>query len=124
MGSGPKFCSDGTTSPPIDSPCCSTIQLTSSGAIANSAQNHVLGTYQLVGEGPAGHYNYQQTMGDRRKLYYMDWLSMWYIGNNFGENLAFALYRSTEQCPENLGSNWEYYDFENTDDWAPDPTAT
>lgn len=40
-----------------------------------------------------------------------------------GTNEGYALASGTAQCPENLGNSWEWYDFEDTGDWAPDTTA-
>ena len=37
---------------------------------------------------------------------------MWYIGDKFGENLAYAWNRGTAQCPEELNNVWEWYNWE------------
>ena len=51
-------------------------------------------------------------------------LQIWYLGDNYGVNLGYAMYRETDICPEDFGQYWYYYDFENTGDWALDETVT
>ena len=63
--SGPKECG---VDP--DSPCCQNLIFDSTGNLANSEQNHVLGNYGRLSDGPSGTWNYEQNNGYKRKLWY------------------------------------------------------
>ena len=45
------------------------LDISSTGSLADSGQNHVLGYYSKFSDGP-DYWNYQQTAGYRRKLWY------------------------------------------------------
>ena len=78
--SGPRECENQPTVKPPDGPCCATIRLDSTGSLADSGQNHVMGDYVFVSEGTMGRWNYEQAknnqFGEKRKLYFMPTLGV------------------------------------------------
>ena len=121
--SGPKECPTPTQPTPPDGPCCSRINFSSTGDWG-SIQHHVLGDYVYAGEGPEGHWNYEQAQnnqfGEKDKLYFFPYLQAWYIGNKFDVNMGFAYNQQTTQCPEDLDHGWQWTDGEQ---WIDDPQA-
>ena len=122
--SGPKECPTPTQPTPPDGPCCSRIKFSSTGDWG-SIQHHVLGEYIYAGEGPEGHWNYEQVetneVGIKDKLYFFPYLQAWYIGNQFDVNMGYA-YNGCQivQCPEDLDQCWQWTDGE---EWIDDPEA-
>ena len=57
------------------------LDISSTGPLADSGQNHVLGHYSKFSDGP-DYWNYQQTAGYRRTLWYNLSIKAWFIGNN------------------------------------------
>ena len=41
----------------------------------------------------------------------------WFIGDDLGTNVGYALAFGTNQCPEDLPRTWQYWGF-NTDQWV------
>ena len=80
--------------------------------------------YVYAGEGPEGHWNYEQAQnnqfGEKDKLYFFPYLQAWYIGNKFDVNMGFAYNQQTTQCPEDLDHGWQWTDGEQ---WIDDPQA-
>ena len=69
--SGTCHCDDpDPPTPPTPGSCCQSLLFSSTGALADSEQNHVLGYYRYLSDGPGDTYNYQQTDGYKRKLWY------------------------------------------------------
>jgi hypothetical protein len=50
--------------------CCDLLYFGSTGSLAGSGQNHVIGNYEKLNEGPEGHWNYKQ-QGGKLFLYYL-----------------------------------------------------
>ena len=122
--SGPKECPTPTQPTPPDGPCCSRIKFSSTGDWG-SIQHHVLGEYIYAGEGPEGHWNYEQVetneVGIKDKLYFFPYLQAWYIGNQFDVNMGYAFNQcQIVQCPEDLDQCWQWTDGES---WIDDPEA-
>lgn len=61
--SGPRECIP-------SSPCCANLEFVSDGSLAAGGQNHVLGNYGRLSDGPGDKWNYQQNSGSKRKLWY------------------------------------------------------
>ena len=127
--SGPKECPvepTTTVGPPPDGPCCARLNFASSGNLADGGQNHVLGDYVYAGEGPEGHWNYEQAQnnqfGTKGKLYYFPYLGAWYIGDEFDTNMGYAINWRKTQCAENLDPVWQWWNWEE-DEWTEDSTA-
>ena len=62
------------------SSCCENLYFSSTGSLADSGQNHVLGYYTKLSDGPGDYWNYQQTeniYGHKRKLWYSPSLKAW-----------------------------------------------
>jgi hypothetical protein len=59
--SGPRECG---------SNCCDMFYFGSTGSLAGSVQNHVIGNYEKSSKGPEGHWNYKQ-QGGKLFLYYL-----------------------------------------------------
>ena len=73
-----------TTSNPSGS-CCQNLYFSSTGPLADSGQNHVLGYYTKLSNGPDGCWNYQQTSSEiKRKLCYNPSIKAWFIGDHLG----------------------------------------
>ena len=66
------------------SSCCENLYFSSTGPLADSGQNHVLGYYSKLSDGPGDYWNYQQTAGYKRKLWYNPSIKAWFIGDNLG----------------------------------------
>ena len=64
--------------------CCENLYFSSTGPLADSGQNHILGYYAKLSNGPEGYWNYQQTAGHKRKLWYSPSLKAWWIGDHLG----------------------------------------
>ena len=47
-------------------------------------------------------------------------LSLWYIGNQVGVNMGFAMNTDDAKCPENLAKTWKWTD---GGSWILDDTA-
>ena len=62
--SGPKDCGVDPGS------CCQRIRFDSSGTLANSAQNHIIGDYVQDTHGPGDKWNYRQVGGSDRRLWF------------------------------------------------------
>ena len=127
--SGPKECPvepTTTVGPPPDGPCCARLNFASSGNLADGGQNHVLGDYVYAGEGPEGHWNYEQAQnnqfGTKGKLYYFPYLGAWYIGDEFDTNMGYAINWRKTQCAEDLDPVWQWWNWEE-DEWTEDSTA-
>ena len=68
------------------SSCCENLYFSSTGPLADSGQNHVLGYYTKLSDGPGDYWNYQQTEGYKRKLWYSPSLKAWWIGDHLGQH--------------------------------------
>merc|ERR1712198_80137 len=112
-------CPDPTDPPPPPNNCCNELVFESTGGISDSIQKHVLGNYDYHSDGEVGTKIYKHTdRGDY--LYYLEWLGLWYIGSNPGENAGFADNEDDRKCPEQLAKTWEWTDGE---DWILDDVA-
>jgi len=110
---------DPTDPPPPPNNCCNELVFESTGGISDSIQKHVLGNYDYHSDGEVGTKIYKHTdRGDY--LYYLEWLGLWYIGSNPGENAGFADNEDDRKCPEQLAKTWEWTDGE---DWILDDVA-
>ena len=70
-------------------------------------------------DGDAGTAVYKHTeRGDY--LYYLKWLSLWYVGNKVGENMGFVMNEGDAKCPEELANEWKWTDGES---WILDDKA-
>ena len=47
---------------------------------------------------------------------------MWFVGDDLGTNVGYAVASGAAQCPEDLDNTWEYWDFK-LREWVNDPTA-
>ena len=91
-----------------------------SSLVRNMSANNV-GTLQQVysDDGDAGTAVYKHTeRGDY--LYYLKWLSLWYVGNKVGENMGFVMNEGDAKCPEELANEWKWTDGES---WILDDKA-
>jgi len=111
---------------PIDpmTDCCKKLVFKSSGAIPDSIQSHILGTYEYEEGGKVDtlvyrHKNPESWLTDDF-LYYMPDLSLWYIGPNEGVNMGYAMNTDDQKCPESLGKVWKWTDGAS---WILDDTA-
>ena len=59
-----------TTSKPNPGACCKSLHFSSTGSLAEGGQNHVLGFYNKISDGPEGYWNYQLMDGYKPKLWY------------------------------------------------------
>ena len=66
------------------SSCCENLYFSSTGPLADSGQNHILGYYAKLSNGPEGYWNYQQTSEIKRKLWYNPSIKAWFIGDHLG----------------------------------------
>jgi hypothetical protein len=71
--SGPKECGS-------SNPCCDLVYFGSTGSLAGSIQNHVIGNYEKINEGPEGHWNYKQ-QGGKLFLYYLPYYKVGILGS-------------------------------------------
>ena len=53
-----------------NSGCCKNLYFSSTGSLAEGGQNHVLGHYNKISDGPNGYWNYQLMSGYKPKLWY------------------------------------------------------
>ena len=74
------------------SSCCENLYFSSTGPLADSGQNHVLGYYSKLSDGPGDYWNYQQTAGYKRKLWYNPSIKAWFIGDNLGRKKIYILF--------------------------------
>jgi len=107
-----------------DTDCCKRLTFTSTGAIPDSIQSHVLGTYEYVDEGQVNTLVYRKKNHESwltdDYLYYMPDLSLWYVGNQVGVNMGFVMNTDDAKCPENLTKTWKWTD---GGSWILDDTA-
>jgi len=102
--SGPKECGDDPTGS-----CCKNLLFDSTGNLIDSEQNHILGNYGRLSDGSGDRWNYQQSGGYERKLWYNPSINAWFIGDNLGTNEGYALADGDAQCPENLPRTWKWW---------------
>ena len=60
-------------------PCCQNLNFDSTGNLADSGQNHVLGNYARYSDGPGDRWNYKQNSGYERKLWYNPSIGVSYV---------------------------------------------
>jgi hypothetical protein len=65
--SGPKKCED---NPDPGGSCCNNVYFGSTGSLAESEQNHVIGYYGKTTEGTGGRWNYKQQGGSQRLMWF------------------------------------------------------
>ena len=84
--------------------CCSRLRFDSTGNLADSGQNHIIGNYIYISDGPDGYWNYEQEepnqFGNKMKLYYYPPVGVWYFGDDLDTNMGYALNKGDAQCPE------------------------
>ena len=112
--------------PPKGSSCCSRLRFDSTGNLADSGQNHIIGNYIYISDGPDGYWNYEQEepnqFGNKLKLYYYPPVGVWYFGDDLDTNMGYALNKGDAQCPEGLQIMWQWWNWEE-DEWTFDPEA-
>ena len=54
----------------LPGPCCKNIRFDSTGSLADSGQNHIIGNYAFLAQGPNDRWNYKQNDGYERKLWF------------------------------------------------------
>jgi len=118
--SGPKECGP---DPDPTGPCCKNIRFDSTGSLADSGQNHIIGNYAFLAQGPNDRWNYKQNDGYERKLWFNPSIGAWFIGDDLGTNTGYALAYGEAQCPEDLPRTWQWYDYQETGDWVSDDKA-
>ena len=117
---------DCETPPPITTPlpanCCNNLIFESSGSIAEGGQKHVLGSYDFSDNGQDGTQIYKQ-VGGSNYLYFMRSLQLWYIGDDPGVNMAYAMNKdNVPKCPEQLENVWQWWNWKE-DEWTLDDLA-
>merc|ERR1712029_1058157 len=87
--------------------CCSRLRFDSTGNLADSGQNHIIGNYIYISDGPDGYWNYEQEepnqFGNKMKLYYYPPVGVWYFGDDLDTNMGYAHNKGDAQCPEVKG---------------------
>ena len=100
--------------------CCEALTVYSPG-LTLEMQWTRLGRYILTGTSQGGKPVYTQDNMENF-LYYMPDLSLWYIGDKLGVNMAGILNFGDETCPTENTEVWEVYAWKDGyDDWTPDP---
>ena len=89
VGISLNFVSSDNSSFNSTSSCCENLYFSSTGPLADSGQNHVLGYYSKLSDGPGDYWNYQQTAGYKRKLWYNPSIKAWFIGDNLGRKKIY-----------------------------------
>ena len=92
VGISLNFVSSDNSSFNSTSSCCENLYFSSTGPLADSGQNHVLGYYSKLSDGPGDYWNYQQTAGYKRKLWYNPSIKAWFIGDNLGRKKIYILF--------------------------------
>jgi len=100
------------------------VSITSIGP-TNDYQWTRLGRYSYGGELEAGKpYFIQQDVGTPNYLYYLEWLGVWYVGEELGANMGGLINWGDSVCPDQLEDPWSFYEWGDgtSNDWAEDPT--
>lgn len=119
--SGPRICQEEPGS------CCNRVSISSSG-LAQDYQGTRLGHFSYIGqlEGKASYR--QDSPSQDNYLYYLDWLEVWYVGDEYGANMGGLINWGPREgdsgCPDQLGEPWSYYQYGagTANDWVQDQT--
>lgn len=115
-------CISGPVSCASDS-CCRQVSITSLGP-TNDYQWTRLGRYAYGGEQDSRPYFKQLDVGTPNYLYYLEWLGVWYVGEDLGANMGGLINMGDAKCPHQLEEPWSFYEWGDgtSNDWAEDPT--
>ena len=82
----------------------------------------MLGSYDFSDNGQDGTQVYKQ-VGGSNYLYFMRSLQLWYIGDDPGVNMGYAMNQdSNPKCPEHLANVWKWWNWAE-DEWTLDNLA-
>jgi len=114
--SGPRACPDDG--------CCDQVLISSSGATVDYQWTR-LGYYNYYGE-LDGRPTYKQWNAGNNEnyLYYLEWLGVWYVNENLGENMGGLINWGDAICPDQIVEPWSFYMWGDgtSNDWEVDST--
>ena len=131
--SGPRDCQEppsttSTTSTTSSySDCCPTVTVASQGE-AGDYQWTRLGVFSLMADlqSPDGRPVYMKPGSFPQYLYYLEWLGVWYVGDQPLVNMGGLINWGDALCPSQLQQFWSFYRWGDGEinDWDEDPLLT
>ena len=123
--SGPRQCEDTSTTTTPSTGCCSTVTVASSGDTVDYQWTR-LGVFTLVDISPDGRPVYMKSGSSPQFLYYLEWLGVWYVGDDPLVNMGGLINWGDSVCPSDLQDPWSFYRWGDGEinDWDEDPLLT
>ena len=123
--SGPRECEEPDTTTATYSDCCPTVTVASQGDTGDYQWTR-LGVFSLMDQSPDGRPVYRKDGSSPQYLYYLEWLGVWYVGDQPLVNMGGLINWGDAVCPSQLQQFWSFYRWGDGEinDWDEDPLLT